>query len=101
LRLPEDEEVGGKLVRKAFNPTITLRTCWELMSKAVEVDELLGQDSGITGRTFDMIKLGWRGIDSTLDWVAYDTTIQGKRRDWGLLAGLARVRVGVEFPVYG
>jgi hypothetical protein len=89
LRLPDDEEVGGRLVRNALNPNVTVRTCYDLLSGAVDVEAMLGE----RGQKAHDLKLVWRGMDTSLDWLAYDTTVQGKRRDWGVLAGLARVQV--------
>lgn len=89
LRLPDDEEVGGRVVRSALNPKVTVRTCYDMLSGAVDVETMLGE----RGQKAHDLKLVWRGMDTSLDWLAYDTTVQGKRRDWGVLAGLARVQV--------
>jgi hypothetical protein len=92
LKLPTDESmVGGKTTRRALCPSSTIKTCWEMMREAIDLDELARQRQAVAG-PLDL-ELAWKGTDATLDWVAYVTTVQGRQRDWAVLVGLAKLQV--------
>lgn len=89
LALPEDEDmVGSKATCQAFSPKETIKTSYEMMAEAVDFDALVQQRSEQSGELD--LKLAWKSIDGNVDWVAWDTTVQGKSRDWALLSGLAK-----------
>lgn len=82
LALPEDEDmVGSKPTCQAFSPKNTVKTCYDMISETVDVEALKRE-------SFDL-HLAWAG-DGNLDWVCWDTTVQGRNRDWALLAGVAK-----------
>ncbi|WWD18499.1 hypothetical protein CI109_102951 [Kwoniella shandongensis] len=94
LSIPEGEESGHEgnhLLYKHFNPQTVIDTCWEMLLKSVDMDDLLEQrKEGGKKDTLDL-ELAWKSVDGTLDWMAYRTTVQGKQRSWPVLAGLARM----------
>lgn len=89
LTLPEDEDmVGSKSTCREFSPSNTIKTSHELLREAIDVDALKKQRSQL-GDELDL-RLVWKSMGGNLDWVAWETTVQGKNRDWPLLAGLAK-----------
>ena len=83
--IPKDEDmVGSKRVCKELNPTNTIQTCWDMMEKAIDIQDLLDQRSD-GGVNLDL-ELAWKGVDGSLDWIAERTTVTGKARDWAVLA---------------
>lgn len=82
LAIPQDDdEVGGKKTTDLLNPKTVVETCWEMLEDVYDRKEL--------ARDTD-VGLAWKTEDGRLDWLAFDTTVQGKPRDWGVLVGLAR-----------
>lgn len=89
LALPQDDDmVGSRATCQAFSPANTVKTSYEMMSEAIDVEDLIHQRSEGSGE-LDM-RLVWKSVDGNLDWVCWDTTTQGKKRDWALLSGVAR-----------
>ncbi|ORY24284.1 Pleckstrin homology domain-domain-containing protein [Naematelia encephala] len=84
LLVPEDEEVGGRRTRQDMNPKSLIKTCWDLLDEAIDLRDLL------KGREEPDLELAWKTMDGSLDWLAHRTTVQGKTRDWDVLAGVAR-----------
>ena len=92
LLLPTDEDmVGSKRVCRELSPKNTLKTCWDMMEKAIDLQDLLSQRQD-KGDDLDL-ELAWKSVDGTLDWVAHQTTVTGHARDWALLAGVAKTIV--------
>ena len=88
LLLPTDDNaVGSRRVCRELSPKNTLKTCWDMMEKAIDLKDLLSQRRD-KGDDLDL-ELAWKSVDGTLDWVAYRTTVTGHARDWALLAGVA------------
>lgn len=82
LAIPEDpEEVGGRETLDILNPETVIDTCWEMLEGIYDRDKV--------GRDTD-VGLAWKTEDGRLDWLAFDTTVQGRPRDWAILVGLAR-----------
>lgn len=89
LTLPEDEDmVGSKSTCRAFSPTNTVKTSYEMISEAIDVQGLMAARSQPDAELD--FRLVWKSMEGNLDWVNWETTIQGKKRDWALLAGLAK-----------
>lgn len=85
LAIPEDdEEVGGTKTLELLNPPTVIDTCWEMLETIYDKSKL--------GRDTD-VGLAWKSEDGRLDWLAFDTTVQGRRREWAILAGLARQNI--------
>jgi hypothetical protein len=82
LAIPEDpEEVGGRETLDILNPETVIDTCWEMLEGIYDHDKV--------GRDTD-VGLAWKTEDGRLDWLAFNTTVQGRPRDWAILVGLAR-----------
>ena len=88
LPVPEDEyETGGRTTRAAMSPANVTRLAREAISGAVDTERLL------QGRQDNLqLEIAWMSTGGRLDWVNWDTTVQGKKRDWAVLAGLARMQ---------
>lgn len=88
LIIPEDDDPGGRMTRKLLNPKSAIHTCFDMISGAVDLDALTSfskePDLGL--------QLAWKTGDGYLDWLAWRTTVIGKKRDWGILAGVARTQ---------
>lgn len=92
LLIPQDGDmVGDAKISRQFNRQNTIKTCWEMLEKVIDVQDLKSQRTD-HGAELDM-ELAWKAPDGTLEWVAYDKTVQGKKRDWSVLVGLARFSV--------
>ena len=92
LIIPEDEDMtGSKKVCRKMSTRNTIKTCWEMMGKAIDVQDLLDQRTEEDGELD--LELAWKGSDGTLDWVAHRTTVKGRARDWAVLVGIAKVGV--------
>ncbi|EIW73527.1 hypothetical protein TREMEDRAFT_25253, partial [Tremella mesenterica DSM 1558] len=90
LHLPQDEdEVGGKHMTKQFSQVNTVNTCFEMIKEVIDVEDLERQRS-VYGRENVDLRLCWKSPSGELDWVAYDDTVEGKSRNWALLAGVSR-----------
>ena len=93
VQIPEDKfEVGGREVLKHMKREEVVKTCWEMMTKVVDVEDLLNQRTVGKGERPDL-ELAWKSLEGSLEWVAYGTTTEGKSRDWAVLAGLAKLTV--------
>lgn len=88
---PDDTDIGGRKVRKELNPDRLIKTCWEMISQTVDVQDLMDQKS-TSGDELDL-ELAWKGSDGFLEWVAWSSTVQGRSRDWAVLAGIAKLAV--------
>lgn len=86
-----EDMVGGKQAREQLNPETVVSTCWSMLNEAMDLDDLISQRVG-NGSGPDL-ELAWRTEDGRLDWVAWDTTVQGRKRDWALLVGMAKMQV--------
>ncbi len=95
LLLPEGEDmVGDRKVCRELSPKNTVKTCWEMMGKAIDLQDLLDQRNDMAG---DLdLELAWKAGDGSLDWVAHRTTVTGRARDWAVLAGVAKVGVSLQ-----
>lgn len=91
LLIPEDpDQVGGQFAQKQLAAGTVVDTCWEMLEDVTDRETLERQrNMGMT------IALAWKSVAGRLDWIAYDTTVQGKSRGWAVLAGVAR-QVGKE-----
>ena len=92
LNIPEDEdEVGSRRVCKELSPINTIKTCWDMMTGAMDVHAILEQQED-RGKELDL-ELAWKAVDGNLEWVAYGKTVMGQNRDWAVLAGVAKGNV--------
>ena len=97
LVIPLDEDmVGSKRTCRELSPKNTVKTCWEMAGKAVDLQDLLDQRNNNHGNLD--LELAWKANDGSLDWVAHRTTVSGKTRDWAVLAGIAKVTVRPRRP---
>jgi len=95
LRIPGDDlEITDETIADLSTRSI-VRTCWGMMSSTMDVDDLLRQRKQSDGERLDL-ELAWKSPNGMLEWVAYATTTEGKKRDWAVLAGIAKLAVGVE-----
>lgn len=95
LIIPRPEgggEEGNKTIARQLNRENTIKTCRTMLKDVIDIDELIDQRPD-HGENF-ALELAWKATDGTLDWISCDTTVQGKRRDWSILAGIARAQVG-------
>ena len=91
LAIPQDDdEVGGRRTTDLLNPKTVVDTCWEMLEDIYD-REKLDRDSDIG--------LAWKTEDGRLDWLSFDTTVQGKIRDWAVLVGLARQDVNTSIEL--
>ena len=93
----DDNMVGSKRVCRELSPQNTVKTCWEMMGEAIDLQDLLDQRNDQAGQLD--LELAWKAIDGSLDWVAHRTTVSGKPRDWAVLAGIARLEVSFSWVV--
>jgi len=99
LEIPDDEDmVGSKRVCSEMSPKNAIKTCWDMMGKTVDLQDLLDHRSD-RGGDLDL-ELAWKASDGALDWLAHSTTVCGKARDWALLASIVKVNVIIR-PVVG
>lgn len=85
LKLPEDdEEVGGRKTLDVLGPRAVVDTCWGMLEGVYDRQQI--------DRDTD-VGLAWKTEDGRLDWIAFDTTVQGRPRNWGVLVGLARQNI--------
>lgn len=95
MGIPRDVDNGqadsGQLLRH-FCPDTVIRTCWEMLQKETAFNDIVqqGRLQGIKDEVD--LQLVWKAGDGMLDWVAYLETVEGKKRPWALLAGLARLQ---------
>ena len=93
IKVPEDEyDTGGTRTQKELSAQKLIKTCWDMMSKTIDMEDLLRQKARGGGKL--NLELAWKSADGALEWVAYPTTVEGQRRAWAVLAGLARLPVG-------
>ena len=81
LALPEEDEPGSAATLAILNPEAVIDTCWTMLEGVYDHDKL--------GRDTD-VGLAWKTEDGKLDWLSFDTTVEGRPRPWAILAGLAR-----------
>jgi len=81
VRLAIPEEAASS----AVNAESTVSALWDVVLSNTSHREIL-RDLGAVPR----IELAWKGPDATLDWVAYETTVTGRKREWALLASFAQ-----------
>ena len=91
LEIPEEDEVGSKRICKELSAQKIIKTCWRMMGEAVDLHDLLDQRDDRQGELD--LELAWKAEDGALDWIAYQTTVTGKARDWAILAGIAKAEV--------
>jgi hypothetical protein len=85
VRLVIPEEAASTTI----NAESTRRLLWNVVLSNSTRRELMLQLGELP-----RIELAWKGPDSTLDWVAYHTTVTGKSREWALLASFAQLLQG-------
>ncbi|WRT67825.1 uncharacterized protein IL334_004799 [Kwoniella shivajii] len=95
LIIPQDEEyymVGNSSQCAKFEKSKIIENCWEMLKESMDIEELRRQnDEDSENRSGKLnVQLAWKSSDGNLDWLTFDQTVQGKKRDWTLLAGLAR-----------
>lgn len=97
LLIPQEgEEVGNSKQCKQFDPEQVIQTCWEMLQKSIDIEDLKRQRAESGSKTDVNLQLAWKAMDGSLDWVAWSTTVQRKSRNWALLAGVARAQVGCD-----
>nr|XP_018262424.1 uncharacterized protein I303_05441 [Kwoniella dejecticola CBS 10117]OBR84582.1 hypothetical protein I303_05441 [Kwoniella dejecticola CBS 10117] len=90
--------VGSAEQCKAFERNKVIDNCYNmLLDSSLDIKDLRNQfessrKPGARGEQLNL-QLAWKSADGNLDWIAYSDTVQGKRRDWNLLSGLARSQV--------
>lgn len=98
IRMNISEEVdngqadSGQLLRH-FCPGTVITTSWETLRKKTAFDDIIQQARLQRIKDEVDLQLVWKASDGVLDWVAYLETVEGKKRPWALLAGLARLQV--------
>lgn len=85
IRLPIPEEAASS----AVNREVTINTLWKVLLSNSSHTQIL-HELGAVPR----MELAWKGADARLDWIAYDTTVTGKNREWALLASFAQSQRG-------
>ncbi|WVW84624.1 hypothetical protein I302_106658 [Kwoniella bestiolae CBS 10118] len=91
----EYDPVGGSRQLERFEKDRVIEDCWGmLVDSDLNIEELKRQsESQSTKRDKLDLQLVWKNEkNGNLDWVAYGDTVQGKRRGWNLLSGLARAQ---------
>ncbi|OXM79382.1 spore wall assembly-related protein [Cryptococcus neoformans Bt63] len=97
IRMNISEEVdngqadSGQLLRH-FCPGTVITTSWETLRKKTAFDDIIQQARLQRIKDEVDLQLVWKASDGVLDWVAYLETVEGKKRPWALLAGLARLQ---------
>ncbi|WVQ73104.1 hypothetical protein IAR50_002668 [Cryptococcus sp. DSM 104548] len=91
FRVSQGEEADTTALFKRFNRDRVIKTCWDVLNKDNTIDKLLKEREMETKEATDL-ELVWKGTDGVLDWVAYASTVEGLKRPWAMLAGLARVQ---------
>ncbi|TYJ58455.1 hypothetical protein B9479_000662 [Cryptococcus floricola] len=91
FRVPQGEEADETALFNRYNRDRVIKTCWEALNKDNSIDELLKERENEKREEIDL-ELVWKGVDGALDWVAYGSTVEGLKRPWAMLAGLARVQ---------
>jgi hypothetical protein len=81
LTISTEDEPGSAAMLAALNTEAVIDTCWKMLEGVYDHDEV--------GRDTD-VGLAWKMEDGKLDWLAFDTTVEGRPRHWAILAGLAR-----------
>lgn len=81
LAIPAEDEPGSEATLQLLNTEAVIDTCWKMLEGVYDHDKV--------GRDTD-VGLAWKTEDGKLDWLAFDTTVEGRPRDWAILAGLAR-----------
>ena len=84
LALPQEDEPGTAATLARFNTEAIIDTCWKMLEGVYDHERV--------GRGAD-VGLAWKTEDGKLDWLAFDTTVEGAPRHWAILAGLARQSV--------
>ncbi len=89
----DDGEAGGRETRKIINRGKVVETCYDMIKRTMDIEDLLQQVSDHMGALH--LQLAWKGVDGSLDWLSgrEDTTVTGLKRDWAVLAGIAQVAV--------
>ena len=92
IKIPEDRfDTGGCTTQKELTVDKIVKSCWDMMREVVDVEDLQRQ-SGKGHDDLDL-QLAWKSEDGALEWIAYDTTVEGLRRNWAVLAGVAKLPV--------
>ncbi|WWC88719.1 uncharacterized protein L201_003632 [Kwoniella dendrophila CBS 6074] len=86
----DDNEIGNSKQCAKFQKDKVIKDCYEmLLNTSINIEELKKQ-SEIGSSTRLNLQLAWKNNFGNLDWIVYDNTVQGEKRDWNLLSGLAR-----------
>jgi hypothetical protein len=89
MALPEDEEqVGSRATCQAFNIASTSRIARNSLEDMVDFKALAAQRMNSELQ----LELAWKSIDGRLEWLCWDRTVQGRKRDWAVLAGVAKLQ---------
>lgn len=95
LYLPEEAVAGSTELSEAFSKTRVIQACLDSLQESVDLSDLERQRNDEVLQ----LELAWRGEGAELDWVSDTTTIDGKPRDWAVLAGLALIQVSLLMEV--
>jgi metal-responsive CopG/Arc/MetJ family transcriptional regulator len=87
LYLPKNDHMVETY--QAFTKAKVVQMCLDSLEESVDLSDLQHQHDDKL-----QLELAWRGDGFALDWVSDTTTIDGKPRDWAVLAGLALIQVG-------
>ncbi|WVQ65819.1 uncharacterized protein L199_003997 [Kwoniella botswanensis] len=91
----EYDPLGSTSQLEKFEKTKVIETCWKmLLDSDLNVEDLKRQsESASTSKGQLDLQLVWKNQkNGNLDWIAYGDTVQGKKRGWNLLSGLARAQ---------
>ncbi|KAL1412835.1 hypothetical protein Q8F55_000584 [Vanrija albida] len=80
VRVPIPEENATNVI----NRDTIISGAWELILADNEATEILKELKKVPRP-----ELAWKNHDATLDWIAYPTSVTGKRREWAVLASFA------------
>lgn len=85
MALPKEDEVGSRATCQAFNIENSLQIARDGIKGAIDLDRLLRQRD-------IQLELAWKSTNGRLEWLCWDKTVQGRKRDWAVLAGLAKLQ---------
>lgn len=85
LRMAVPEEPSSA----SFNSSAILRTVWKELMSNTKQKHLMRELGSVPE-----LKLAWKEIEPTLDWVCWDTTVTDRPREWALLASFAQGLAG-------
>jgi hypothetical protein len=74
---------------EAFTPRNIIKLCSDALRSIPDWEHVIqpGIEEGHT------LELSWR-LDTNLDWICHDDSVDGKERHWAVLCGLALRQVG-------